>query len=89
MGRDLVRVDAKDPRETGGLWLDLLNLAVSIVVPIVVAWISKEPREEQPTVPGFVMVEAGGARLRIDHRVPESERAKLIEVFLREAKAAQ
>lgn len=77
--------DAKDPHETGSVYLDLATLVANIVTPILVAWISSRPRKEKSSVPGIVLVRSDGASLNISHRTPEAERAKLIDDFLRGA----
>jgi hypothetical protein len=77
--------DAKDPRETGSVYLDIATLVANIVTPMLVAWISSRPRKEKSSVPGIVLVRSDGARLTISHRTPEAERAKLIDDFLRGA----
>jgi hypothetical protein len=79
--------DAEDPHETGNIYLDLAGLVVSVVAPVIAAWVSKDQREEKPTLPGLVVLEPGGHSLRIDHRVPEPERETLIKVFVGAAKA--
>jgi hypothetical protein len=79
--------DSEDPHEAGNIYVDLANLVVSVVVPLIAAWVSKEPREEKATLPGLLVLESGGHRLRIDHRVPDAERERLIEVFVGAAKA--
>jgi hypothetical protein len=75
--------DARDPRETGSVYLDIATLVVNLVTPILVAWISSRPRKGKSSVPGIVLVRPDGARLDINHRVPEAERAQLMDSFLR------
>ncbi len=74
--------DAKDPRETGSVYLDIATLVVDLVSPILVAWISSRPRKDTSSVPGIALVKSDGASLKISHRIPEAERAKLIADFL-------